>query len=228
MSELWLFLQSPAADAATNMAVDEALLRNATERRMPLLRVYTWVRPAVSFGYFQKFPARVAAKYEIIRRPTGGGMVYHGDDTTYAVVVPPGHPLYEMKTADAYCAIHKAVAAACEQSTDKRSGRSPTIQTAPPTSPRGQYECFRNPVHGDVISDGRKLAGGAQRRTKHGMLHQGSIAAKVTADQLEAGFRRTFQADFQPYVLTPAENVLAGKLAREKYATDTWNRKVRR
>ena len=228
MSELWLFLQSPAGNAATNMAVDEALLRNPTERRLPLLRVYAWARPTVSFGYFQEFPALLAAKYEIIRRPTGGGVVYHGADTTYTVVVPPGHPLYEMSTAAAYCALHKAIAAACERLCDKVSGRSPTLQTISTSSPRGQYECFQNPVHGDVVAEGRKLAGGAQRRTKRGMLHQGSIAAEVTADQLQAGFRRTFQVDFQHYELAPAENALAEKLARDKYATDAWNQKVRR
>ena len=62
------------------MAVDEVLLRNATGRRLPLLRVYTWVRPAVSFGYFQEFPACLAAKYDSVRRLTGGGVVYHGDE----------------------------------------------------------------------------------------------------------------------------------------------------
>jgi len=227
MSEKWLFLRSPAANAATNMAVDEALLRTAAERRLPLLRMYAWARPAISFGYFQEFPARLAAKYEMIRRPTGGGVVYHGNDTTYTVVVPPGHPLYEMSTVAAYCALHQAVAVACQRSSDKLSGKNPTLQTTPPASLRGQYECFQNPVHGDVVAEGRKLAGGAQRRTKHGMLHQGSIAAEVSADQLQAGFRRTFQIDFQSYELTLAEKALAEKLAQEKYATEAWNRKVR-
>jgi len=208
------------------MAVDEALLRDAAERRLPLLRVYTWVRPAVSFGYFQEFPAGLAAKYEIIRRPTGGGVVYHGDDTTYTVIVPPVHPLYDMKTTDAYCAIHKAVAVACEQSTDKRSGGSPTLQTTPSASPRGQYECFQKPVSGDVVAEGRKLAGAAQRRTKHGMLHQGSIAANITADQLQAGFRTTLQAEFCPYALCAVECALVEKLVREKYASEAWNRRI--
>jgi lipoate-protein ligase A len=60
------------------------------------------------------------------------------------------------------------------------------------------------------------------------MLHQGSIAAKVTADQLQDGFRQAFHADFRSYRLSPAEKALAEELAREKYATDDWNRKVRR
>ena len=50
----------------------------------------------------------------------------------------------------------------------------------------------------------------------------------ITADQLQAGFRQAFHADFRPYKLSPAEIALAEKLADEKYATDAWNRKVQR
>jgi len=223
-----------------NMAVDEALLRSAAERGRPLLRVYSWRQPAVSIGYFQKFPAHLQGKYEIVRRPTGGGLVYHGDgvDTTYTVVVPPPHALYRMKTADAYCAIHKAVAAACElcsrESHSRLSDPIPQKRFAPAiyslhqaqaVSPRGQYECFQNPVPGDVVDDGRKLAGGAQRRNKSGMLHQGSIAAPVTADGLKQAFCDAFDADFHSYELSRAERALAEKFVQEKYTTDAWNRR---
>src|SRR5512135_2244055 len=114
MTETWLLLDSPADGAAWNMALDEALLRTAANRHRPLLRFYSWRQPAVSIGYFQKFPAHLAGKYELVRRPTGGGLVYHGDgvDTTYTIVAPPSHPLYKTKTTDAYCAIHEAVATA--------------------------------------------------------------------------------------------------------------------
>ncbi len=107
MRETWGFLCSPAAGAAWNMAMDEALLHTAAKRGRPLLRVYAWEKPSVSFGYFQKFPAPLAERHDVVRRPTGGGVVYHVQDTTYTVVVPPAHALYAMKTADAYCALHQ-------------------------------------------------------------------------------------------------------------------------
>jgi lipoate-protein ligase A len=113
--EIWDFLQSPAADAAQNMALDETLLRTATQRARPLLRVYSWERLAVSIGYFQKFPAHLVGQYEIVRRPTGGGLVYHGNDTTFSVVVPPGDRLHKLSTAEACGVMHKAVAAALTQ-----------------------------------------------------------------------------------------------------------------
>src|SRR5277367_416911 len=208
MSETWDFLHSPAARAAFNMALDEALLRSAMKRGRPLLRVYSWEEPAVTFGYFQKYPAQLADDYEVVRRSTGGGVVYHVKDTTYTVVVPPGHSLHVMKTADAYGVLHKAVAAAFES--------QPQLHDAELYSPQGQYECFQKPVRGDVVTDGRKLAGGAQRRTKAGMLHQGSIDAKISAEQLRRGFRETLEVDFEDYEVTEAERVAAEKLVVEK------------
>lgn len=219
MRETWDFLFTPAASAAWNMALDEALLLTAAKRGRPLLRVYAWEKPSVSFGYFQRYPAPLANAYDAVRRPTGGGVVYHIDDTTYTVVVPPGHAFYEMKTAEAYCALHKAVAAAF--------GSQPALHDAPIGSPRGQYECFQKPVHGDVVADGRKLAGGAQRRTKSGMLHQGSIAAKLSAEQIKRGFQEALGVEFEIYELTDDEKTRAEKLVREKYATDAWNRQLR-
>ncbi|HTS17427.1 MAG TPA: hypothetical protein VMP11_07635 [Verrucomicrobiae bacterium] len=219
MTEIWDFLQSPPGSAAFNMAQDEALLQTVEKRGRPLLRVYSWEKPSVSFGYFLKFPTALAENHDVVRRPTGGGVVYHVSDTTYTVVVPPGHALYTMKTADAYCALHRAVAAAFES--------RPSLHGAPVQSPHGQYECFQKPVQGDVMADGRKLAGGAQRRTKSGMLHQGSIAAKVSADQIRHGFQQALHLEFEMYEPADAERTLTEKLVREKYATNAWNRYLR-
>jgi len=201
-----------------NMAVDEALLRAAVERGRPLLRVYSWRQPAVSIGYFQKFPAHLAGHYDIVRRPTGGGLVYHDGDTTYTVVLPPGHPLFEMIATESYCTIHKAVAAALAVEAQ--------VLNSKPRASLTSDECFRNPVHGDVVVDGRKLAGAAQRRTKWGLLHQGSIAAKLTEVRIAEGFSEALGADFQPYRHGAEECVMAESLASGKYATNAWNKRI--
>ena len=228
MKDAWDFLQSPAGSAAFNMALDEALLQTAAKRGRALLRVYAWEKPAVSFGYFQKFPAGIAGEYEVVRRPTGGGLVYHGDgvDTTYTVVAPPNHLFYRLTAPEAYSAIHRAVAAALENAGRVTSrgavfaSNSPEVVSGPTTR---SYECFQNPVPGDVMRDGRKLAGGAQRRNKYGMLHQGSIAAQLTPAQVADGFTLELGIQFQSYSLAKKEVSTAEQLAREKYGTKTWN-----
>jgi lipoate-protein ligase A len=205
--EVWDYLESPPADAATNMAVDEVLLRTAAQRARPLLRIYAWTKPAISIGYFQQFPR---TDREVVRRPTGGGLVYHGEDTTFTVVAPPGHPLHRMRTADAYRTIHEAIA------------RLTGAELQPTGTAHGQYECFQKPVAGDVMAAGRKLAGGAQRRNRDGLLHQGSIAARVSGQQL----CRAFGVEFRPYSLTAEELTMVTWLADGKYRTEAWNRRV--
>jgi lipoate-protein ligase A len=219
MADAWHLLQSPPGAAAWNMAVDDALLQTAPSRGRALLRVYSWTLPAISFGYFQKVPAAQATGHVLVRRPTGGGVVYHGADTTYTVIVPVGHPLHALSTHDAYCAIHRAVASAL--------AANAALHTAPVRSPAGSYECFQRPVHGDVVAAGQKLAGGAQRRTKTGMLHQGSIAAAVPVAQLCRGFTESLGVVFEPYELSPAERELAARLTAEKYDTPAWNYRIR-
>jgi len=48
-------------------------------------------------------------------------------------------------------------------------------------------------------------------------LHQGSIAGRVDANRLLAGFQSEFGVGFAPYELTGAEQTEADRLRREKY-----------
>src|SRR5436189_4258680 len=75
--------QDAAHSAAMNMAIDEALLEHA---KIPLIRFYRWYSPALSFGYFGRFSdvAEHADVRDLVRRWTGGGIVFHGDDLTYS------------------------------------------------------------------------------------------------------------------------------------------------
>src|SRR3954464_2148226 len=80
--------------AAMNMAIDEALLETAV---VPTIRFYRWRSPALSFGYFGKFTDVViyAAERDLVRRWTGGGIVFHGEDLTYSIVVPASNPVFD-------------------------------------------------------------------------------------------------------------------------------------
>src|SRR5256885_13539498 len=73
--------------AALNMAIDEALLEAATQ---PTIRFYRWDHSALSFGYFGKFSEVEGHSVEcdIVRRWTGGGIVFHGADLTYSIGIP--------------------------------------------------------------------------------------------------------------------------------------------
>src|SRR4030095_721878 len=78
--------------AAMNMAIDEALLESASA---PSIRFYRWESPALSFGYFGRFAdvADKASERDLVRRWTGGGIVFHGEDLTYSIVIPACDPV---------------------------------------------------------------------------------------------------------------------------------------
>jgi lipoate-protein ligase A len=87
-------------DAATNMAIDEAILRTRKSKDFNTLRLYHWDPSAVSIGYFQSIFDEINLEYaeknriSVIRRITGGGAVYHDHrgDLTYSIIVNQGFP----------------------------------------------------------------------------------------------------------------------------------------
>jgi len=212
-----LLLDSKSS-AAANMAIDESLLRHA---RTPVLRIYGWEETCVSIGYFQKASV-VATGTSFVRRYTGGGLVEHGRDLTYTLVLPADHPLTAAGTLPSYRAIHEGVASAL-----RAAGIDCRLATAQPK--KDHASCFLKPVPADVLdSKGAKLAGAAQRRTRQGCLHQGSILLsgqippqlpKVLPDHLARALQTTWAAAER----TGEEEELAEKLFRDRYSTRDWN-----
>lgn len=200
-------------DAALNMAIDEILLRAASR---PTLRIYRWAHPAVSFGYFGKWSDAVAAAAgrEVVRRWTGGGIVTHGEDLTFSLFVPRVHPVAAMSPRESYHAIHECVA---------RALGNASLAVG---SLQDSAACFENPVQNDVIIGDRKVAGGAQRRTKSGLLHQGSIQNGDAPALVSHGLRREFSSRHSALPLAPEIQIAAALLSQEKYATDEWTRRI--
>ncbi len=163
-----LFVDKTGRGGPEQMALDEALFECA-ER--PLMRLYRWSGQAVSFGYSQSLEA-VRERFRSIpcvRRWTGGGIVEHGCDWTFSLIVPFGEPLAKARPKESYRLIHTHVAAALNQ-----CGCSAQLADSDEGAPA--MACFSSPVLYDVIGlDHQKLCGGAQRRTRKGLLHQGSI-----------------------------------------------------
>ncbi len=152
------------------MALDETLLETVSGQGRPVLRFYSWTEPAATFGYFQKFAEieRTTLLRPLIRRPTGGGLVPHDADWTYSVVIPPGHPWYALNAVASYRRVHEWVRTAFT-----RLGVTTELAACCRKSTPGQ--CFIGWEQFDVLWQGRKIAGAAQRRNKLGLLIQGSV-----------------------------------------------------
>jgi lipoyl(octanoyl) transferase len=168
--------------AAENMATDFMMLQRYPREGVARYRHYGWRAPSFTFGYSQKIsfvrdqlPAGAAV--ELCRRPTGGGIVDHRDDWTYSLVIPRGHPFEEASATQSYRAIHEALAAALKASGVPVSLK-PVSEPAADGEPGGPAGvCFERAEIFDVINSGTgaKIAGGAQKRNKRGLLFQGSI-----------------------------------------------------
>ena len=90
------------------MAIDEALLEFTTE---PIIRFYKWNHPALSFGYFGKFAdvAHHKTERDLVRRWTGGGIVFHGNDLTYSIVIPGSDEAFSESSMSIYEKVHAAI-----------------------------------------------------------------------------------------------------------------------
>ena len=188
-------LPTRTAGAAENMAADFLLLQRYPNAAVPRFRHYGWRGPAFTFGYSQKIALvreQLAAatdpstRIDLCRRPTGGGIVDHRDDWTYALVIPRGHPLEELRATQSYREIHEALAGALEA-----QGVAATLKPWVDESPGDRSDsaaaliagvCFQRAEIYDVVHavSGAKIAGGAQKRNKNGLLFQGSIWRPAT------------------------------------------------
>lgn len=201
-------LPTRTAGAAENMAVDFMLLQRYPASAAPRFRHYQWRGPAVTFGYAQKIAfvrEQVAGRagesdgrLELCRRATGGGIVDHRQDWTYALVLPRGHALEEVRATQSYRIVHEALAAALrDQGVPAMAKAAPVAdpETAETAAPARANVCFdRAEIH-DVIHEitAAKIAGAAQKRNKHGLLLQGSIwqpavGATIDWDRFEENF----------------------------------------
>ncbi len=227
MAETWLLLDSGPGAPADNMAWDEALLLAVARLERPVLRCYGWTGPAATFGYFQRYAdvASWTSLRPLIRRPTGGGLVPHDADWTYSLVFPATHPWHALKATQSYRRVHEWLAAAFATFGEVTSLAECCVEEAP-----GQ--CFAGAEKNDLLWRGAKIAGAAQRRTRAGLLIQGSVQPppvsfirtawqKAMCDAAHA----QWGACWEEIKLDAPLNEQAFELARLKYSQPGYNQK---
>jgi lipoate-protein ligase A len=203
--------------AALNMAVDEALLAEAAA---PILRFYRWRLPSLSFGYFGVYAevADQSHEREIVRRWTGGGIVPHGDDLTYSVIIPASHPFFARSSPEIYAAVHDAIRRAL-------GANGVDAFLADSAAPKVSESCFANAVRADLMSGGQKIAGAAHRRSRAGLLHQGSIQQRDLPERFRSDFAQALCEQYETRTLSPELMERAAGIAAVKYSTIEWLRR---
>jgi lipoate-protein ligase A len=177
----WRLIDTGPLDGPTNMATDEALLACFDpERSAPLLRLYGWESPALSLGRFQKADETLdlgrcaAAGVPVVRRITGGGVIYHADELTYAIVCAPHHlpPARSIKESFRILTgfllrFYTGLGLAPRYALDHMPAGTRLGERTP--------FCFAGKESYDIMINGRKIGGNAQRRLRSVIFQHGSI-----------------------------------------------------
>ncbi len=184
-----LTLPNAYGDAATNMAIDASLL-DSTPSGIAVLRHYGWSEPAITFGYTQHIEEvrnTVDADLTLCRRLTGGGIVDHRNDWTYTLVINAEVPIAAEPAIDLYLKLHTAIQTTLTlQQVESQLAPCPKACGELPPAIEGPEQCFVQPVANDVLNiDGMKIAGAAMKRTRAGLLIQGSIDRAALPDAFD-------------------------------------------
>lgn len=223
----WYLIDSGKMGAARNMAMDEALLECAPDFGRPVLRFYGWLEPAASFGYSQKYAEveRWTKLRPLVRRPTGGGLVPHDADWTYSAAIPPGHDWHHLKATESYQRIHEWIR-------DAFALMGVATNLAPCCQKEIPGQCFAGAEKYDVLWHGRKVAGAAQRRTRRGLLIQGSVQPPPISIERKAWqsamcevARKNWNVEWHALGVEECFAGLARDLEETKYSQPAYNQK---
>lgn len=244
MSQTIRLLPFASADGATNMAADEALLGSAV-RGGAALRFYTWTEPTLSLGYFQHASERTSdanlAGLAWVRRSTGGAAIVHHRELTYALALPPGK---EWTSSEHWiCRFHHIVQAVLAE-----RGVKTHAVVCGEEQKLGPVVCFLHQTPGDLLLNGSKVAGSAQRKMHGALLQHGSIllrrsefaphlagisdapdAPEIAPEELAGALAVALASDTGWAVgsgeWTAEERARVAAIRAEKYANREWNEK---
>jgi lipoate-protein ligase A len=170
-------IRTTGLNAQEVMDQDHHFLENLSN---PILHLYEWKSPSATYGYFIRpelfFKLDIVNRegLDIARRPTGGGILFHLWDFAFSLLIPATHPHFSLNTLQNYLWVNRKVSAAAE-GLGVASFHLLNHKTQDSHTQSDRF-CFAHPTQYDIIRDGKKIGGAAQRRTKKGLLHQGSLS----------------------------------------------------
>lgn len=187
----WRLLNSGFADGPTNMAIDEAILHSvANQDSFPTVRFYGWKPSCLSLGFRQPWEIIDhdycrSAGWDIVRRPTGGRAILHGNEVTYSVIAPVNESRVKGSVLESYQHLSEALfrglillGVAPSNSKVEQSGWKSTGPA-----------CYDIPSDYEITADGKKLVGSAQVRKRGVILQHGTIPIGGDLTRIAYGLR---------------------------------------
>jgi lipoate-protein ligase A len=178
----WKIIDTGPEKAKVIMQKDQDLLASIQDQKDPILHFYEWNGASATYGYFVDpadffcIEAVEKAGLSLARRPTGGGIIFHLWDFAFSALVPSSHERFSENTMENYAFINQAVLQVVQDFLGVQGELELTPTDAALLGKGCERFCMAKPTRYDVMWHGKKIAGAAQRKTKHGFLHQGSIS----------------------------------------------------
>ncbi|MGI6036610.1 MAG: lipoate--protein ligase family protein [Limnochordia bacterium] len=188
MTQQWRLMIHGHRTGFWNMALDEALLEGVAAGAPPVLRFYRWRPTTLTIGYFQNseeihWSACTSLGIDVVRRPTGGRAILHGEEITYSLILPEDWPGLPSGVTASYKVLAQGIVEGL-----RKLGLP--VDLAP--QPQGRHRrglgdtaaCFDAPCWYEVVAQGAKLVGSAQTRRRGAILQHGSIPLVSTGEVL--------------------------------------------
>jgi lipoyl(octanoyl) transferase len=223
---------------AEQMAIDDAMLDSAAVVGIASFRFYDWAEPTLSLGYFQPSAARLhnpaLAALPWLRRATGGDAILHGDgDLTYSLALPAAADWHDGEPW--LCRMHHLIVRVL-----RHQGITARTIVCGEEARHGPALCFVHHTAGDIVIDGVKVVGSAQRRQRGALLQHGTIRLRQSpyTPQLPGIHELTGIAISPTVLMTTITAELASDTGwtwqpaelptrdnSNRYATSEWNEK---
>ena len=184
----WRFIDSGIQAASWNMAIDEALLSGFKEGDLPIFRLYGWEN-ALSFGRFSTFSNNLnrekiyAQKISCVRRMSGGGVLVHGSDLSYTLILPRDW-LREKGVKESYREVCRFLITLY----NKLGFNAQFASDLELTEHRSDI-CLAGIQAYDIVIEGKKMGGNAQRHTHTALFQHGSIPMRIDEGFFNPFFR---------------------------------------
>ncbi len=252
-NDSWKLLFTPDEDPYMNMAIDEALANRCTDsdNGLATIRFYTWKEPSCSIGYFQKIETAFTTLREnripVVRRPTGGGIVFHGNDITFSIVKRRVHDKRPGDISSFYKLIGESILRGLKELGFACSFYIPEEAVLSSESGKGNLKsrstqhsvCSVTPAKYDILINGNKVAGYAARRSQDVILCQGYLdvyeiwkdkhndsrlkMVDLLYENLVNSFKKIFGITLTFVWLSAEEEILAHQIKEKKYSRKKWN-----
>lgn len=174
----WRLLHTNTGTAQWNLALDEALLASYGEGDLPIIRLYGWEN-ALSIGRFSNPSKSLHLKnvqahtIQCVRRISGGGILVHGGDLSYTLIIPRNW-LKDAGVKESYRYLCQFLI-----NLYKKMGHTARFAADLDLSETKSDVCLAGIESYDLVIEGKKIGGNAQRYTNAAVFQHGSIPMRI-------------------------------------------------